>query len=47
MPSLEDFDWLVLMGGPMSIHEEDLYPWLREHGIPENSAFSEKDAANA
>lgn len=30
LPSLDDFDWLVVMGGPMSVHDEDQYPWLRE-----------------
>lgn len=28
--SLEDFDWLIVMGGPMNIYEEDEYPWLKE-----------------
>ncbi|MBN2714743.1 MAG: type 1 glutamine amidotransferase [Deltaproteobacteria bacterium] len=27
-PSLDDFDWLVIMGGPMSIFDEPQYPWL-------------------
>lgn len=27
-PSLNDIDWLVIMGGPMGIYEEDKYPWL-------------------
>lgn len=25
---LADFDWLVIMGGPMNIYEEKKYPWL-------------------
>ena len=25
---LDEFDWLVVMGGPMNIYEEDKYPWL-------------------
>jgi GMP synthase-like glutamine amidotransferase len=29
LPALEDVDWLVIMGGPMSIHDERTYPWLR------------------
>jgi len=29
LPALEDVDWLVVMGGPMSIHDERAYPWLR------------------
>ena len=28
LPSMEDFDWLVVMGGPMNIYEETQYPWL-------------------
>ncbi len=26
----EDFDVLLIMGGPMNIYEEDKYPWLKE-----------------
>lgn len=29
-PSLSDFDWLVIMGGPMSVNDEDRHPWLKE-----------------
>lgn len=29
-PILEDFDMLVIMGGPMGTYEEDKYPWLEE-----------------
>jgi GMP synthase-like glutamine amidotransferase len=25
-----DADWLVVMGGPMGVHDEAAYPWLRE-----------------
>lgn len=28
LPSIEKFDWLFVMGGPMNIYEEDKYPWL-------------------
>jgi GMP synthase-like glutamine amidotransferase len=28
MPSLHDFDGLVIMGGPMNVSEEGKYPWL-------------------
>jgi GMP synthase-like glutamine amidotransferase len=28
LPSLSEIDWLVVMGGPMNIYEEDRYPWL-------------------
>jgi GMP synthase-like glutamine amidotransferase len=29
-PDSSDFDWLVIMGGPMNVDEESLYPWLAE-----------------
>lgn len=28
LPQMEDFDWLVILGGPMNIYEEKTYPWL-------------------
>lgn len=28
LPSPDDFDWLTIMGGPMSVHDEQEYPWL-------------------
>ncbi|MDR3557781.1 MAG: type 1 glutamine amidotransferase [Syntrophobacteraceae bacterium] len=28
LPAPEEFDWLVVMGGPMNIYEEKEYPWL-------------------
>jgi GMP synthase-like glutamine amidotransferase len=28
LPALDDFDLLVIMGGPMSVHDEAEYPWL-------------------
>ncbi len=30
VPSRDDFDWLVVMGGPMGVHDDLEYPWLRE-----------------
>lgn len=29
LPTADDFDGLIIMGGPMSIHDEDVHPWLR------------------
>ncbi len=29
-PLLDTFDWLVVMGGPMGVYDEDLYAWLKE-----------------
>jgi GMP synthase-like glutamine amidotransferase len=28
IPDLHDFDLLVVMGGPMDVWQEDIYPWL-------------------
>ncbi len=28
LPAADEFDWLVVMGGPMNIYEERDYPWL-------------------
>ncbi len=30
LPEQRDFDWLVVMGGPMNIYEENEYPWLAD-----------------
>jgi len=30
LPSIEDFDWLVIMGGAMGVHDSDQYPWITE-----------------
>lgn len=28
LPNTHDYDWLVVMGGPMNIYDEKNYPWL-------------------
>ena len=28
LPTPGSFDWLIVMGGPMSVHNEDSHPWL-------------------
>lgn len=28
LPGPDDFDWLIVMGGPMNIYEHDRHPWL-------------------
>ncbi|MCX6908765.1 MAG: type 1 glutamine amidotransferase [Verrucomicrobia bacterium] len=28
LPQLDQLDWLVVMGGPMNIYEEEKFPWL-------------------
>ncbi len=30
LPPLEQFDFLVVMGGPMGVYDEDKFPWLTE-----------------
>lgn len=30
LPKVQDLDWLIVMGGPMSVSDESLYPWLKE-----------------
>jgi len=27
-PPMDSFDWLIVMGGPMSVSDEEKYPWL-------------------
>jgi len=28
LPQLNNFDWLVILGGPMNVYQENIYPWL-------------------
>jgi GMP synthase-like glutamine amidotransferase len=28
LPGLDTFDWLVILGGPMGVHDTDQFPWL-------------------
>jgi len=30
LPAADSFDWLGIMGGPMSAYDESIYPWLVE-----------------
>ncbi len=30
LPALDDIDFLIIMGGPMSVGDEKIYPWLAE-----------------
>lgn len=30
LPDVNDFDWLIIMGGPMNVDEEEKYPWLAQ-----------------
>lgn len=42
LPNVELFDWLVIMGGPMGVHDEALYPWLREEKLLIERALSQE-----
>ncbi|MGD0954214.1 MAG: type 1 glutamine amidotransferase [Methanotrichaceae archaeon] len=43
LPGIDEFDWLVIMGGPMNIYEESKYPWLaREKRFIRDSIASNK-----
>lgn len=33
LPDREDFDWLVVMGGPMGIFDESEHPWLVQEKV--------------
>ncbi|MEA1908732.1 MAG: type 1 glutamine amidotransferase [Euryarchaeota archaeon] len=33
LPKPEEFDWLIVMGGPMNIYEEDRFPWLAREKV--------------
>ena len=37
IPSLDGYDAMVVMGGPMDVWEEDVHPWL----VPEKAAIVE------
>lgn len=28
LPKQDSFDWLIVMGGPMSVHDDEKHPWL-------------------
>lgn len=32
-PSIKEVDWLIIMGGPMSVNDEAEYPWLKEEKL--------------
>lgn len=33
LPTKQDYDWLVVMGGPMNIYDEENYPWLADEKL--------------
>lgn len=43
LPRDDDFDWLIVLGGPMNIYEHEKYPWLvREKEFIRRAAASSK-----
>ena len=41
LPEINEFDWLIIMGGPMSANNEDKFPWLKEEKIFIKKAIDE------
>lgn len=39
-PPEDSMDWLIIMGGPMSVHDTELYPWLAEEKVAILSAIN-------
>ena len=33
LPNLEEIDWLIVMGGPMGVYDEAIYPWMAEEKV--------------
>jgi GMP synthase-like glutamine amidotransferase len=33
MPAAEELDLLVILGGPMSVYDENRYPWLARENV--------------
>ncbi|MDM7933801.1 MAG: type 1 glutamine amidotransferase [Methanothrix sp.] len=30
LPGLDEFEWLLVLGGPMGVHDQGVYPWLED-----------------
>ncbi len=33
LPKMEQFDWLIVMGGPMGIEDEQQFPWIKKEKV--------------
>ncbi|MES2488276.1 MAG: type 1 glutamine amidotransferase [Pseudomonadota bacterium] len=43
LPTPDDFDFLIVMGGPMNIYEYDIHPWLKaEKGLIKQAIAANK-----
>ncbi len=43
LPDLDAFDWLVIMGGPMGVYDEQEYQWLKDEKSFLKKAVNEKN----
>jgi GMP synthase-like glutamine amidotransferase len=41
LPKADDFDLLIVMGGPMGVYDEDRYPWLAGEKLAIRSAIEQ------
>lgn len=41
IPNSDDFDWLIIMGGPMNIYDEGKHPWLEKEKMAIRQAITE------
>jgi GMP synthase-like glutamine amidotransferase len=40
LPAIDTFDWLIVLGGPMSVYDEQEYPWLKKEKTFINNAIN-------
>ena len=41
LPDLDELDWLIIMGGPMGVYDEEKFPWLKDEKIFIKHAINE------
>jgi GMP synthase-like glutamine amidotransferase len=42
LPSIENIDWLIVMGGPMGVEDHAIYPWLTAEKVFIKQALDQK-----
>jgi GMP synthase (glutamine-hydrolysing) len=40
LPGTDEFDWLIVMGGPMGVYDEHIHPWLKDEKVFIKSAIN-------